>query len=154
MSHLFIRAAAAADQEAIRRIIGQARLNPMGLHWQRFIIAEERGQVVGVGQIKPHGDGSEELASLAIVPERQSAGIGSVLMWTLMARAPGTLYLRCASHNEGYYRRFGFRALSLAEMPPSHRRIFRVANGMMRIANLFTKDPERLFIMGRNLTES
>ena len=151
MSLILIRAATAADQAAIRQIIGQARLNPMGLHWQRFIVAEELGQVLGVGQIKPHSDGTLELASLAIVPERQSAGIGSALMWTLLARAPGRLYLRCASHNEGYYQRFGFRTLTDAELPPSHRRIYRVANTMIRFISLFSNDSERMHIMGRNL---
>ena len=123
----------------------------MGLDWPRFVVAEEHGWVIGVGQIKLHGDGTRELASLAIVPEWQSAGIGSVLVWTLMARAPGSLYLRCASHNEGYYQRFGFRTLSFAEMPPSHRRIYRVVNGMMRVVKLIAKSPDELLIMGRDL---
>jgi N-acetylglutamate synthase-like GNAT family acetyltransferase len=153
MPEPFIRAAHAADQAPIRRIIGQARLNPLGLHWQRFIVAEEAGQVIGVGQIKPHDDGTLELASLAIVPERQSAGIGGALMWTLLARAPGPLYLRCASHNEAYYLRFGFRTLAYAEMPPSHRRVYRLANILIAVINRFSRDPERLHIMGRNLSD-
>jgi N-acetylglutamate synthase-like GNAT family acetyltransferase len=154
MSHIQIRAATAADQAAIRQMIRQARLHPMGLAWQRFVVAEAYSQVIGVGQIKPHGDGTLELASLAIIPERQSTGIGSALMWTLLARAPGPLYLRCASHNVGYYRRFGFRTLTVAEMPSSHRHIYRAVNAVVNMINLIASNPERLHIMGRNLTDS
>ena len=51
-----------------RRDGGQAAgLNPFSLGWPRFLVAEDGGRVVGVAQIKPHGDGSRELASLAVV---------------------------------------------------------------------------------------
>ena len=38
--------------------------------------------MVGVAHIKAHGDGSRELASLAVVPDRQGEGIGGALIYT------------------------------------------------------------------------
>jgi N-acetylglutamate synthase-like GNAT family acetyltransferase len=91
-------------------IIHRARINPMGLNWRRFVVAEEVGRVVGAGQIKVHGDGTYELASIAVVPERQGAGVGSVIVQTLISRHEvrcdahhgGDLYLYCALRNESY----------------------------------------------------
>jgi N-acetylglutamate synthase-like GNAT family acetyltransferase len=56
------------DGPVIRRMIREARLNPFGLHIPRFWVAEVQGQVVGAVQIRPHRDGSRELASLVVDP--------------------------------------------------------------------------------------
>lgn len=128
---VFLRRAQADDHAAITAIIRRAGINPTGLHWARFIIAESGGRVVGTGQIKPHGDGSRELASIAVVPERQGEGIARVIIGALLAGAPPPVYLTCANHLEGFYRRFGFRTLGRPEMPPSLRRIHRVANAVL-----------------------
>ena len=148
---IFLRAATAADQSRIRQIVRAAGINPMSLAWPRFIVAEDRGQIVGVGQVKPHGDGSRELASIAVVPERQTEGIGSVIVETLIRLENGPLYLTCASHNEGYYLRFGFRTLQRAEMPRDLRRLHRLGRVIISVVNLFTRRRERMLVMGRNV---
>src|ERR1700674_4669469 len=103
-----IRTATEADQPTIRRLIKQAKLNPMSLDWPNFVVAEEDGEIVGVGQVKAHGDGSRELASIVVVPARQGCGIGSKVIGTLLANNPGgTLHLTCRRELEGYYERFG-----------------------------------------------
>ncbi|HET7467054.1 MAG TPA: GNAT family N-acetyltransferase, partial [Candidatus Dormibacteraeota bacterium] len=84
-----LRAAADRDQATIRRIVRAAGINPTSLQWQRFIVAEERGEIVGVGQVKPHRDGTRELASIAVVPERQGRGLGSEIINALIAREHG-----------------------------------------------------------------
>lgn len=61
-----IRPAVEADQPVIRAIIRAAFINRTGLDWRRFLLAEDQGRIVGVGQVKPHADGSRELASLAV----------------------------------------------------------------------------------------
>ena len=58
--NLFVRAATAEDQQQITRIVRAARINPFGLHWPRFIVAEMDGQLVGAGQIKLLGDGTPD----------------------------------------------------------------------------------------------
>ena len=105
----------------------------MNLHWPNFVVAEEDGEVVGVGQVKSHSDGSRELASIAIVPGRQGEGIGTAVISTLLAREAGVvLHLSCRRELEGYYKRFGFRRLEQAAYPPYFRRTTSVANLIMR----------------------
>ena len=128
-----IRAAAEADQPTIRRLIKEANLNRMSLNWPHFVVAEEDGAIVGVGQVKAHGDGSRELASLAVVPERQGQGVGGALIEALLAREPGAvLHLTCRRQLQGYYERFGFRRLAPAEFPPYFRRMIPVINLVAR----------------------
>lgn len=126
-----IRLAQPQDQEAIRQIIHAARLNPIGLDWQHFVVAEEKNEVIGVGQVKLHKDGSRELASIAVIPAWQKRGVGSALIRKLLERETGTLYLMCRGELESYYARFGFRPIGVDEMTPYFRRISRVANVMM-----------------------
>jgi N-acetylglutamate synthase-like GNAT family acetyltransferase len=114
---LTIRPAVEADQVTIRKIIREANINRMSLHWPAFVVAEEDGVIVGVGQVKTHGDGSRELASIAVVPTRQSQGIGGRLIETLISRESGVLHLTCRRELEGYYQRFGFRRIEPAEYP-------------------------------------
>lgn len=123
-----IRPATATDQKTIQHIIHDAGINPMSLDWHRFVIAEDDGAVVGIGQIKPHGDGSRELASIAVIPERQSQGIGGEIIRTLIEQERGPLYLTCRGQLETYYTRFGFRRVPRDEMTPYFRRIIRVVN--------------------------
>jgi N-acetylglutamate synthase-like GNAT family acetyltransferase len=70
MAAFTTRPATAADQQTISRMIGEAGLNRMGLKWPRFIVVEEAGSILGIGQVKPHRDGTLELASLAVVTGR------------------------------------------------------------------------------------
>jgi N-acetylglutamate synthase-like GNAT family acetyltransferase len=128
-----IRAATEADQPTIRRLIKEANLNRMSLNWPHFVVAEEDGAIVGVGQVKSHGDGSRELASLAVVPERQGQGVGGALIEALLAREPdAVLHLTCRRQLQGYYERFGFRRLEPAEFPPYFRRMIPIINLVAR----------------------
>ena len=149
MPDIFLRAATVEDQATIRRTIRSARLNPLDLHWQRFVVAQAGDQIAGFGQVKILSDGTPELASLAVLPEYQNSGIGSCIVWTLIDRTPGPLYLRCAGHNEGYYQRFGFRTLAPAEMPRSLRRMYTAINAILPLANRMLGGSERLLVMGR-----
>jgi N-acetylglutamate synthase-like GNAT family acetyltransferase len=105
----------------------------MNLQWPNFVVAEEDGQVIGVGQVKSHSDGSRELASIAVIPGRQREGIGTAVISELLAREAGVvLHLSCRRELEGYYKRFGFRRLEQAAYPPYFRRTTSVANLIMR----------------------
>ncbi|HEV2034208.1 MAG TPA: GNAT family N-acetyltransferase [Candidatus Dormibacteraeota bacterium] len=131
--HPSIRSATQADQATIRRLVREANINPMSLDWPNFVVAEEDGMIVGVGQVKTHRDGSRELASIAVVPARQGQGIARALIETLLAREPGVvLYLTCRRELEGLYQRFGFRTLKRAEYPPYFRRMIPMINLVMR----------------------
>ena len=148
MKSCTIRPATAADQRTITAIIRRAGINPMALHWQRFLLAEADGEIIGTVQVKPHGDSTRELASLAVIPEWQGQGIGTALMQAALALETGPLYLTCRSEIEGYYTRFGFRPLARDELTPYFRRLARIADGFSVLARLFGR-PVRMSVMVR-----
>ncbi len=125
-----MRPAVQADQPAITAIVRAAGINPLSLHWQRFLVTEEGGRIIGLAQMKPHWDGSRELASLAVVPERRGNGIGSALVRALLAGERGPIYLTCREPLESYYARFGFCRLVNREMPPYFRRLSRLTGAI------------------------
>lgn len=123
-----IRRATGADRGAIVGLVWAAGINPTGLHWPRFLVAEAGGAVVGAAQVKPHRDGSRELASLVVARARRGEGIAGALIRALQRDAGPPLYLTCAGRLGGFYPRFGFRELAGGEMPPELRRLHRLAN--------------------------
>ncbi len=129
-----IRKALASDSPSIRALIYRVGINPFGLDWRRFLVAvDEDDQVIGSGQIKPHGDGTREMASIAIQPEWQGRGMGREIIERLLAENRLPLYLTCRSRMVPYYERFGFRVLRVEEMPPYFRRIYRLATFFSRL---------------------
>ena len=127
-----IRDATVNDQATIRRIVRAANINPTGLEWPRFIVAEDGGAIVGVGQVKQHRDGTRELASIAVIPDRQGQGVGSAIIEELLRREHGIVHLTCRSRLQGYYERFGFRLLSSRDYPPYFARRMPMINAFLR----------------------
>jgi N-acetylglutamate synthase-like GNAT family acetyltransferase len=124
-----LRPATAEDDATIRWLVRTGQINPLGLDWRRFVVAvNEPGQVVGCGQIKPHGDGSHELASLAVHPDWRGQGIARAILERLIAAHPGTLHLICRAELGSLYEKFGFRSLEFEEMPKYFRRLLRLGN--------------------------
>lgn len=113
-----IRPAIAADQDTIRHIVRVAELPPYSLRWQQFLVAEQSGQVIGVGQIRRHGK-VNELGSLAVLPDHRGQGVGAQLIAALEAKAGMPLYLFCRDNRESYYQRFGYRRIRFPEAPGS-----------------------------------
>jgi N-acetylglutamate synthase-like GNAT family acetyltransferase len=106
----------------------------MGLAWERFLVAvDEEGRVTACGQVKPHGDGTRELASIAVVPERRGEGIAGTIIRRLIDEHPGRLYLTCRASMGPYYERFGFRKVEKEELTPYFRRIQRLVGFFMRV---------------------
>jgi N-acetylglutamate synthase-like GNAT family acetyltransferase len=119
MNHKYhLRPANAGDMLAIRSLIYQTGINPMGLDWRRFILAvDSRDQVIGCGQIKPHRDGTRELASIAVRPGWRRQGVASAIIERMLDENPGTLYLTCREHLGPFYARFGFQVIDTSRMP-------------------------------------
>jgi N-acetylglutamate synthase-like GNAT family acetyltransferase len=129
-----LRPATQTDQPTIRQMINAAHINPMNVDWRHFIVAEEDGRIVGIGQVKTHGDETRELASLAVIPEQQRRGIASTIIRTLIEREPGPLFLTCRDELVPFYTRFGFRVLEPKEMSPYFRRLDRLARVFLMLA--------------------
>lgn len=129
-----LRPATQSDQKIIEQIVRNAGINPMSLDWHRFLISEENGQPIGIGQIKQHGDGSRELASIAVIPEKRGQGVASEIIRALLARENGDVYLTCRAPLESFYNQFGFRSVGRAEMTPYFKRLHRIGNFFARLA--------------------
>lgn len=123
-----IRPATAADKKLIHRVIRQARLNPLGIHWRSFVIAEDfDGGFIGCAQIKFHKDDSRELASLYIKPDFRGRGAAAMLINTLQDQAQSSLWLTCRAGLVPLYERFGFQRIADANaMPVYFRRVWRL----------------------------
>jgi N-acetylglutamate synthase-like GNAT family acetyltransferase len=142
-----LRKATLADAATIRRIISQVQINPMGLYWQRFVLAiGPDGKVIGCGQVKPHSDGSLELASIAVMPAWRGKGIARAMIEYLLENYPGRLYLTCRSQLEPLYQKFGFQAIQYEKMPPYFKRISRLVS----LFNKLFRQPDHLSVMRRN----
>lgn len=151
---VFIRAAEAADQQAIEAAVREARINPLGIHWPHFLVAVAAGgagpgQIVAIGQIKHHPDGSRELASIAVAPAHQRSGLAAALIHELLRREPGELYLYCRESLGRYYARFGFVEIAGAGLPRSMRPLYRAGRLLGEIFAPFTGTGGRLIAMRR-----
>ena len=142
-----LRQAEAGDAKTIRQIISQMHLNPTGLAWQRFILAVDRqGQIIGCGQLKPHGDGSLELASIAVLPEWRGQGVARTIIEHLLKQHPGRLYLTCRAELGRMYQKFGFQVVIPAEMPPYFKRLSGIVNLLTRL----THQADKMLVMRRS----
>jgi N-acetylglutamate synthase-like GNAT family acetyltransferase len=133
------------DFPAIRALIRAVQINPTGLDWQRFlVVVSPDGELLGCGQIKLHGDGSRELASIAVQEQFRGMGIARVVIEALLgqdSRRP--LYLMCRARLGTLYSKFGFHAIEMDDMPPYFRKIKQVE----RIFNSKTRPDDRLLVM-------
>lgn len=134
MPDITFRAATQDDADDIKALIHLVRINPMNLDWRRFLIAShaDRGPVA-CAQIKPHTDGTQEFASLAVHPDFRGHGLARQIVERLLADAPRPLYLTCISNLEPLYKKFGFRALAKEELTPYFRRVQAFAGTMLHL---------------------
>jgi N-acetylglutamate synthase-like GNAT family acetyltransferase len=139
-----IRPAREAEATQIRDLIHLVGINPMGLDWQRFVVGvNDQDEILGCGQLKPHGKEVLELASIAVYPEHQGKGIARAVIESLLKDSPRPLYLMCQSSLGPFYEKFGFHAISYEEMPRYFQRMSKLAG---LITTLARRD-ERLLIM-------
>ena len=116
----------------------------MGIHWQRFLVAEDfQGVFIGCGQMKHHRDGSIELASIAVIRTWRNHEVASEIIISLLASHPRPVYLTCRENLGVFYTKFGFRIIQPSEMTPYFRRISRLAAALRKIGLI----PVNLLVM-------
>ena len=142
-----IRRAVETDQPMIETMVRQAKLNPFNLRWPNFIVAEDEGRIIGVGQMRPHSDGSHELASLVVEQAQRGNGVGSALMRALMADQPAPIYLFCENEIEEYYQRFGFHRVERNTLPRPLARMFTAGRIVKGLDHLFGRSKAYLIGM-------
>ena len=141
-----IRPAAKEDIPAIYNLILEGKINPTGLDWNRFVLAvAPGGEVIGCGQIKPHRDGSQELASIVVTRAWREKGVARGIIEHLVDGFDGPLHLMCQSSMGPMYEKFGFRALGEDEMPKYFRRVSKLAG----FVEPLRKRGEKLLVMVR-----
>jgi N-acetylglutamate synthase-like GNAT family acetyltransferase len=139
-----IRPARETESAQIKDLIHLVGINPMDLDWKRFVVAvNERDEMIGCGQLKPHGKDILELASLAVYPEQQGKGVGRAIIQDLLKDSPRPLYLMCESSVGPLYEKFGFREISYEEMP----RYFQRISKLVGLAATLAHREERLLVM-------
>jgi N-acetylglutamate synthase-like GNAT family acetyltransferase len=139
-----IRPAREMEAAQIRDLIYLVGINPMGLDWKRFIVAvNDQDEMIGCGQLKPHGQHVLELASIAVYPEHQGQGVARAIIEHLLKDSPRPLYLMCQSSLGPLYEKFGFRGISYEEMPRYFQRISKLAGLVTTLA----QREEHLLIM-------
>jgi len=144
MTNFTLRPARETDFSSIKGLIHLTGINPMGLDWKRFIVAvNDQDEMIGCGQLKPHGTDILELASLAVFPEYRGMGIARAIIEYLLKNSPRPLYLMCESSLGSLYEKFGFRGISHEEMPRYFQRISKLAGLVTTLA----QREERLLIM-------
>lgn len=141
-----VRPAVEADGETIEKLVREGKINPTGLDWRRFVVAvTPNEEVIGCGQIKPHRDGSFELASLAVTDRWRRQGVAHVIIEELLVGHDGPLYLMCRSGLGKMYEKYSFQALDEEQMPRYFRRVRKLAS----IAENLQQQGETLLVMGR-----
>jgi N-acetylglutamate synthase-like GNAT family acetyltransferase len=145
MVNFVVRSATRQEFSDIRALIHEVRINPTGLDWRRFLVAvSPDNTLLGCGQIKPHLDGSRELASIAVTEHVRGQGVARAIIQGLLTREiTRPLYLMCRARLEPLYVKFGFRAIDQDEMPGYFQRISRAE----WIFNSKAQAEDRLMVM-------
>ena len=108
-----------------------------------MVAVNSQGVIIGCGQIKPHYDGSKDLASIAVVPTWRGRGVARAVIERLLAENPGPLYLTCQASLGSFYKRFGFAPATPQELPPYFRHLHRLALAARKLGVF----PEHMLVM-------
>ena len=115
---VLIRPATAADQPHILALARGERLKPTGLHWPKFIVADDGGSIIGAVQLRKHPDGSRELGSLVVARPFRRRGVAARLIERRLANSAGRILLITAGAHADYFQRWGFRRIRPIDAPP------------------------------------
>lgn len=146
MKNYHLRQAKSNDVIHIHKLVLSAHINPSGLDWRRFIVAvDKKDKVIGCGQIKPHRDGSYELASLVVDLDWRGLGVARDILERLIASYEGPLYLMCRGSLGPLYEKFNFKPIDHPQMPKYFQRVSRLSS----IIETLQKEGETLLVMKR-----
>lgn len=146
---IHIRPARETDAETVARLVRGERLNPTGLDWRNFSVAEDEdvgGGIVGAVQIRPHGP---ELGSLVVRADRRGRGVASRLIAAALERAESAVFVICPTALAGLYQRRGFRPTPPLATPRSVRLHYLIGQASMALAPLRRRRPRRLVVLQR-----
>jgi len=139
-----VRRARVDDQPVITAMVRRARLNPVGLHWEQFVVGERDGRAVGVAQLRRHSDGTKELASLAVEPGAREHGIATQMVDALLAGETAAVYALIDRRFAHHFARWGFRQVSPGELPRSLSRTYLIGRAVTTLGSLLRRERIRI----------
>jgi len=126
-------------------MVRAARLNPLGIRWDRFRVAVDNSDnVIGCAQVKGHRDGTRELASLVVRGKWRGRGVGRALVKVLQKEYGPPLWLTSRSSLVPYYQRFGFIEPEEGVYKPAY---FRWVSRLVNTLGLIASRGEYLAVM-------
>lgn len=144
-----IRAGEPADQASINDMVAGDRLNPMTVNAENFLLATDRGVILGAVQLRRHADHAHELATLVVEREHRGRGIASRLIEALLVRQRAPVFMITGRAHTDHYSRWGFRPIARRDAPAS----IRFNHSMGQLAGLFSllrgRRPRGLAILKR-----
>ncbi len=116
---IVLRSAAAGEATALHGLIEahleEGRLLPrdreeLAVHAERFVVAVQRGRIVGCAELAPLSGRIAEVRSLVVDRRARSIGIGRLLVTELQRRArhAGFDHLCAFAHDAAFFARMGF----------------------------------------------
>jgi N-acetylglutamate synthase-like GNAT family acetyltransferase len=144
-----VRRARKDDQPVITAMVRRARLNPAGLRWERFVIAERDGRAVGLAQLRGHPDGATELASMVVDPECRGRGIAMRLVDALLADERAPVYTLIDRRFADHFARWGFARVDSGQLPRSVLRVYRIGRVVTAVGSVLRRQRIRIVPMVR-----
>jgi N-acetylglutamate synthase-like GNAT family acetyltransferase len=144
-----IRPARERDQPAITAMIRRAGLNPAGLQWAHFTVAEQAGRIVGVVQVRVHPDGARELASLAVASEFRGNGVATRLVDAVLRDETTEVYTLIDRRFVDHFQRWGFERVEVAQLPRSVRRVYRIGRVVTTLGSVVARRRIRIVPLRR-----
>jgi predicted N-acetyltransferase YhbS len=95
--------------------------------------------VIACGQIKPHGDGTRELASIAVIEKYRGQGLARRMIELLLESVEYPVYLTCRARLQPFYEKFGFAVIQPALLPNYFHRIHSLAQTLRKLSIIHEK---------------
>ncbi len=145
-----IRSATRADAPSIPALMRGERVNPTGIDWRRFVLAERDEQVIGCVQLRPAGPDAVEVGSLVVRRDLRRQGLGGRLVQSAAARAGARRVLAVVpAARIPWWEGHGIRRISLAAAPWRVGRNLILGQAGSLIALAHGLRPRRLAILER-----
>ena len=112
-----LKPARAEDLSAIKVLVASVGGDEEDLQPGQFLMAQDDdGTILGCGRLKLYPD-CTELASIAVVSESRSSGIGRAIVAGLLEWHQESIHLLCEDDVVEFFRRFGFKVIPIDQIP-------------------------------------
>ena len=104
-----LRNAEPSDMENIYNIALKYDLDSNDMKTEDFIVAEEKGKIIGFGRLWKHDD-AVELGTIGVVEEYRNKGIAKEIVKYLLGKTKENVYLTTLI--PGFFEQFGFKTIT------------------------------------------